>query len=525
MSLYSQTRLPRRCGGSSMHTRWPRILCLTLSFVATFPLPSAAAQNRAREIHAIVDSLVQVEALDLGVPSVGVTIVSNGTVVVQRSYGAADPSVGRAATVATTYNVASVTKPLTAALALQLVAEGSLELDDPVQGHLPELPSRYADITVRQLLSHTSGIARDLRSSNADDPDAKTYWMRLDSAQVSAEAGKRFEYSNTGYTVLGWLVEAVAGAPLEELYRRRLFGPLEMKQASYRRHVDEDALRAMPHDLVADTVRQVDYVSGGFGSGGVAFSVADAARFASALQGETVPTLPMLQAAWSPTVLSDGTPVSLRMFGRDASYGFGWFLADYDGHRLMTHGGAIQGFSANLYHFPDEALTIVVLANTKAREGGAAPVDPLARSIADACLTMKNCRVSSVEANVVEAVRQANRRFSLAYLAGDSAAIRTMYVSEALGLTPGATLLSGSGAMSRLFGPPARVARLDHALYTERLVHVGDTALELGTWFDKWRTPTSEQAGSSSGRYMLTWVKVRGEWLMAGDAWVPAVGR
>jgi CubicO group peptidase (beta-lactamase class C family) len=194
---------------------------------------SPAASGQRSAVDAIVDSLVLSEALSRGVPGVAVAIVADGEVLVRRGYGIADVVSGRAVTEETPFNGASVTKPFTAAVVQMLAAEGRIRLDAPASDYL-RLPSAYQRITIRQLLTHTSGIARDLRRDNDDDPDAAEYRRRLDGSEPSAPPGSRFEYSNTGFTVLGWLVEAVEGQPLDAVLQRRVFQPLGMRQARYR---------------------------------------------------------------------------------------------------------------------------------------------------------------------------------------------------------------------------------------------------------------------------------------------------
>lgn len=471
--------------------------------------------------HAAVDSLVAAEALDRGVPAVAVAIVADGQVVIQRAWGVADVESRRAATAATPFNIASVTKPFTSAVVLQLVAEGVIGLDDPVIDHLPSLPYRYADITVRQLLTHTSGIARDLRLDNVDDPDRATYEARLDTASASAPPGRRFEYSNSGYTVLGWLVSEIEGEPLADVLRRRLFEPLGMMQARYRAPVADDPLRARPHELENGESHPADYITGGFGSGGMSMSAADAAAFALALQEGRFLPAGLADTAWTPARLGDGAEVELEMFGEPAGYGFGWFLARYDGRLMMTHGGGIEGYSANLYHFPAERLTIVVLANTKGRDDGRAPVDPLARRLADLCLTRDGCRPAPEEARQRSAITAANRAFSRAYLAGDTAAIRQMYAPDALALPPHGRAVIGAREISALFAAPSSGRRVHHALYTERLAPTEAGAVELGTWYDRWETGAGDE-GAATGRYVLTWIRDGNEWKIATDAWVPA---
>jgi CubicO group peptidase (beta-lactamase class C family) len=353
-----------------------------------------AELSQTRSIDAIVDSLVSAEALSRGVPGLAVVVVADGEVLVRRGYGIADVASGRAVTERTPFNIASVTKPFTAAVVQMLAREERIRLDAPASTYF-QLPPVYRSITVRQLLTHTSGIARDLRQDNNDDPDAAEYRRRLDASQPSASPGERFEYSNTGFTVLGWLVEAVEGQALEDVLRHRLFRPLGMHQARYRASLAEDPTKARPHEVVDGKARPTLFISGGFGSGGMSLSAEDCAAFAVGLQEGTFLPPRELEAAWSPGMLADGQPAAVRLNSDSDGYGFGWFITRLDGRRLVTHGGGVTGFSANLYHFPDNRLTIAILANVKGRDDGAAPVDPLARRITEAYFAWKDRRPTS----------------------------------------------------------------------------------------------------------------------------------
>jgi hypothetical protein len=116
----------------------------------------------------------------------------------------------------------------------------------------------------------------------------------------------------------------------------------------------------------------------------MSLSAADFAAFAIGLQEGRVLPPTELEGAWSPGRLADGRPAAVRLNSDSDGYGFGWFITRLYERRLVTHGGGITGFSANLYHFPGDRLTIAVVSNTKGRDDGVAPVDPLARRIAEA---------------------------------------------------------------------------------------------------------------------------------------------
>jgi ketosteroid isomerase-like protein len=247
----------------------------------------------------------------------------------------------------------------------------------------------------------------------------------------------------------------------------------------------------------------------------MSMSAADAAAFGVALQEGTFLPAAASEQVWSPARLASGEEVERRMFGAPASYGFAWFLTTYGDRRMYTHGGGIEGYSANLYHFPAERLTIVVLSNIKGRDDGVAPVDPIARRIADFCLARDACRLDPAEAMLRAEIRAANRAFSAAYVRGDTAAIRSMYVDDGKALLPQGLYVRGSRDVATLFTAPSSTRRLTHALYPEGLTRYRDAVVEVGSWYDR------SERGEGTGRYTLTWVRCAAGWCIAMDAWVP----
>ncbi|MDH3734235.1 MAG: serine hydrolase [Gemmatimonadota bacterium] len=494
------------------------LLVIALSGCGPAPAAQVRDADEGPDLSVQIDALVTEEALSHGVPGVAVTVVSDGVVTHLRGYGRADLETGRAVNAATPFNVASITKPFTGATVQLLAREGAVGLDEPAATYLDDLPTRYAAITVRQLLTHTSGIARDLRTENLDDPSADEYRARLDTATASAEPGRRFEYSNTGFTVLGWLVEAVEGRPLGEVYGDRMLVPAGLLQARYREPLEAGPERARPYDVDSlGRATPAPYVSGGHGSGGLSMSAADFAAFGRSLQdGSLLPGL-ALEAAWTPGRLADGSQAAVRMNADDDGYGMGWFLTSVEGRRLVTHGGGISGYSANLYHFPEQRLTIAVIANAKARDDGRAPVDGLARKIASLCFERDDCRRDTSWRTVAEEIRSANRAFSEAFVAGDTTAIRSMYLEDGLALPPNGRAVVGASGIARLFRTPTDGNQIHHALYSERFQSMPGAVVELGTWYNS-GTRRGEDF-RDSGRYVLSWFRTLEGWRIAADAW------
>lgn len=361
-------------------------------FAAVAVLPStrmfddSPAEAPAVSTNAWIDTLVREQSRLLGLPGVGVTIVKHGAPVFTSAYGTRDTRDAASLVVTSTpFNIASLTKPFTGTVALQLVSAGRLALDAPAQRYLSWWPTQYSAITVRELLTHTSGVVRDVRRSNEDDPAADEYRRRIIASEPSALPGARFEYSNAGFTVLGWVIEAVERAPLEDILQRRIFGATGMTDARYREPLLRNPRRALPHNVVDGKPQPVAYVTGGFGAGGISLSINDLTHFALAMQRDSLLPTKWRDTAWSRARLVDGSASATRMFGDTAYYGLGWFVATYRGRRAITHGGGINGYSSMLLHFPAESLTVAVIANARA------PVEPIVRAIADRCLDPGQC--------------------------------------------------------------------------------------------------------------------------------------
>src|SRR5262249_11947498 len=154
-------------------------------------------------------------------------------VALARGYGYANIEQALSAAPTTIYQIGSTTKPLTATAIMVLVDRGLISLDERVQKYLPKLPVQYSEITIRQLLTHTSGLNRDLRTGNTDDFTLEEFWKRLALAPVSFKPGDRWEYSNTGYILLGMIIESVTKKPYGEFLNESIFTPVGMKETEY----------------------------------------------------------------------------------------------------------------------------------------------------------------------------------------------------------------------------------------------------------------------------------------------------
>jgi CubicO group peptidase (beta-lactamase class C family) len=251
-----------------------------------------------------------------------------------------------------------VGKQFTAALVMLLLRDGKLKLDDPVSDYLQGTPPTWQGITVRHLLTHTSGLdgadpSIDLRKDYTEQELlASAYKVPL-----LAPPGQQHRYSNLGYQVLGVMCSRVGGRFWGDQLRERIFLPLGMTNARIISERDIVAGRAAGYDRFDGALENQAWVAPSQNTtadGSLYVSAHDMTRWSLALDDERLFTKEEKQAMWTAATLNDGQGVN---------YGFGWALFSEAGHRLVRHRGDWQGFAAHIAHLPDDRLTVSVLMN------------------------------------------------------------------------------------------------------------------------------------------------------------------
>lgn len=316
-----------------------------------------------------------------GMPGASVLVVRHDSVLVRESFGLSDVEGNVAATPATNYRLASLTKQFTATAILLLARDGALSLDDAVRDRLPELPAYARDVTIRHLLTHTSGLwdyeafVPDSQVRQVHDADALTL-VRTRAESLYFAPGTSWRYSNTGYALLALIAERVSGQRFADLVRERIFVPLEMRDTYAHEEGRTDIpRRAWGYTVHGDSVTRTDQsnTSAVLGDGGIYSSIDDLARWDASLRRAPLVGDSLLQQATTAFVLGNGTPTE---------YGFGWFVGRYKGHARLRHHGETRGFTNAISRFPDDGLTIIVLTNRT----GSAPWE-IADALADLYLS------------------------------------------------------------------------------------------------------------------------------------------
>jgi CubicO group peptidase (beta-lactamase class C family) len=309
-----------------------------------------------------------------------VVIARDGEAIVRRAYGAADLELGVALRPEHVFRIGSITKQFTAVAILQLVERGFLRLDDDVREHVPDLDTQGRRITVEQVLTHTSGLPNlvDLEGfdSLARQDHTADALLRLTRGQpLWFEPGTGFRYSDTGYIVLGAVIERVSGMQYGTFLERNVFRPLGMSATRYGGDAEVISGRVSGYSYDAAGPVNAGYISMTVphGAGALVSNADDLVVWHDALAKGAILDSSLLAKAWAGRVLPDGSA---------SGYGYGWKVCDVAGHRTVEHGGFINGFGANAIHFPDDGITVVVLVNQDAdRPDAGATARRLARLI------------------------------------------------------------------------------------------------------------------------------------------------
>jgi len=317
------------------------------------PVGTGAAPPDPAAVEAEVDAYLQ-PLLDLDLISGSVLIARGGEVLLAKGYGPADREYGIPNTPDTKFRLGSVTKQFTAAAIMLLQERGQLSVDDPLARFLPDFP-RADEIRLHHLLTHSSGV-----TNYNELPDYHTKLIQpLSIAEVidwfkdvppQFAPGERFSYSNSGYVLLAAVIEKVSGRTYADFLRESLFAPLGMDGTG-----QDDYTTVLPgraegyvndgREIYRALYRDLPFTSG---AGSLYSTVRDLYRWDRALRTDT----PLSAAARE------------RMFSaQQGEYGYGWFIRERCGRRLITHGGGINGFLTDFQRFVDDDVTVIVLLN------------------------------------------------------------------------------------------------------------------------------------------------------------------
>src|SRR5579859_1884884 len=290
-----------------------------------------------------------------------VLVAQDGKVLLDKGYGFANLEWEIPNTPTTKFRLGSITKQFTAASILLLEERGKLKVEDPVKKYMPNAPAAWDKITIFHVLTHTSGIPSftgfpdyESREARAMTPEKLVEWFR--DKPLEFEPGTKWNYSNSGYVLLGYLIEKISGESYSNFVQQNIFTPLGMKDSGY----DSNSV-IIAHRAAGYTPGKSGPVNAGFVHMSIPFS-------AGALYSTTEDLLRWEQGLFGGKVLKPESLAKMTTpFKQDYAFGLG--VSTQNGHKMIAHDGGIQGFSTALAYYPDDKLVVAVLANLNGPAG------------------------------------------------------------------------------------------------------------------------------------------------------------
>ena len=325
-------------------------------------LLAAALQAQPSQKQVEVDRIFS--AFNTHTPGCAVGVANKGVIELRAGYGMADLERNVAITPGTVFESGSVAKQFTAAALMLLAQQGKISLDDPMRKHLPELQDYGAPLTIRQMISHISGI-REWRpiATFGGYPEGKYVYTNQDLLQMAAmqkslnfDPGSNYSYSNTGYNISTILIERASGKSFQQFTREMIFGPLAMTHTRWR----EDFRAIIPNRALAygrlpkGGWTQQTPIENIIGAGGLLTTVGDLLLWNENFTHAKVGGAELVKAEQTPATLNNG---------RKISYAAGLSVGSFEGVREVSHSGATGGYRTWLGRYPDQGVSVVVLCN------------------------------------------------------------------------------------------------------------------------------------------------------------------
>jgi len=356
-----------------------------VSLILALAAPSCAAADK-------IDQYVAAEIKRQHIPGLALGIYSRGNIVRAQGYGLANIELNVPVKPESIFQSGSVGKQFAATAIMMLVEEGKVNLNDSITKYFERAPEAWKPIKVKNLLSHTSGLA-EYESGPLIKPGAPFY-LRLDFTEdqlfdkvaalpMDFQPGEKWRYTNTNYLLLGMLIRKVTGQFYGDFLAERIFKPLGMNATRIISEEDIVPNRTSGYRLLKGEWRNQEWVSPTFNStadGAMYFNVPDLAKWDGALYTERLIKKSSLDQMWTRFLLNDGKP-------NPGNYGFAWSIDEVNGHRVIQHGGAWQGFTTFIARYVDDGVTVVVLTNLDSGHSNPGKIAHAVAGLYDARLT------------------------------------------------------------------------------------------------------------------------------------------
>lgn len=324
---------------------------------ASSPPPSLSPQEITLRVEEYMNAAMRINRF-----SGAVLLARDGQPIVSRGYGMANLEHGVPNTPQTVFRVGSVTKQFTGMAVVLLQERGKLSVNDPICKYLPDCPSAWQPITIKNLLTHTAGIPNytefpDFMKTAAVDTTAAELTTRFRDKPLQFALGEKYAYSNSGYYLLGVIIERASGKSYGDFLQENIFAPLGMKQAGYDSAVRIIKDRAAGYARTSDGFINAAPISmtTAFAAGALYSTVEDLLLWDQALYTEKLVSRKSLDEAFTPF---------------KSNYGYGWSIGKRHDRQVIAHGGGIFGFSAYIARYPADRVTVVVLSNVEGAPSG-----------------------------------------------------------------------------------------------------------------------------------------------------------
>ncbi len=355
-----------------------RLVFLWLFLIPALSLAQTKSAAEAKRQTEKIDSFVREKMKSKNIPGLSLAVVREGKIVLAKGYGMANLELSTPANEKTCFLLYSITKSFTAMATMMLVEEGKISLEDPISKYLKDLPAIWNRVTIRQLLNHTSGIKNWGELPFKPGDTTRDYTQAEIIKMVAAfpldfPPGERWAYNETGYSLLGMLIEKVSGKTYEQFLRERIFAPLGMRDTRLDNSAEIIPNRADGYTWHNNGFRNAERPNPtlSFSIGGLISTVLDLAKWDAALYTEKLLKKSTLEQMWTNTKLNNGQIVS--------DYGLGFNLTPFRGHKRVGHSGGHTGFATTITRFVDDKVTVIVLTNAD-QEGSS--ISEIAKEIA-----------------------------------------------------------------------------------------------------------------------------------------------
>lgn len=335
-----------------------------MNFKTTFRAMFALVLLTPRFAHGDeVDDYIRAEMERQHIPGLSLAVVKNGEIQKSAGYGLANVEAGLPVRSETVFQIQSITKTFTASGVMLLVEQGKIGLEDKLTKYLDDLPENWSGVTIRHLLTHTSGIKDFINEPTVDmrkDIEPVEVIESLRKLPLNFPTGDKYAYSNTGYHLLAMVIQKVTGKFWSDYLEETILDPLQMNDTRVIGWANVITNRAAGYLWVDGKLQNGRHIAPtilGYAGGGFRSTALDLAKWDAALCSEKILKRATLEQMWTPAKLNDGS---------NMSYGLGWSIGKHRGHRLISHTGShMTGFKTALTRFVDDQLTVIVLTNQR----------------------------------------------------------------------------------------------------------------------------------------------------------------